>query len=68
MDSALITMEDQWGAAGEAEDIVCSLPQHVSVAFSRATKSNWEAGSREWLKLKERKKEGRKEGKKRKKR
>ena len=43
---------------------MCSLPQHVSVAFSRATKSNWEAGSREWLKLKERKKEGRKEGRK----
>lgn len=68
MDSALITMEDQWGAAGEAEDIVCSLPQHVGVAFSRATKSNWEAGSREWLKLKEkeRRKEGRKERKERK--
>lgn len=38
--------------------------QHFSVAFSPATKSNWEAVSRELLKLKERKKEGRKKGRK----
>lgn len=46
VDSALITMEDQWGAAGEAEDIVVALTPACQCGIFTGTKSNWEAGSR----------------------